>query len=189
MSDCVTVVEHHLCVPNIENRSKEGRAGLIPLVVTVVLEDFIKARSSNTDVPETATELCGAQSVAMMLARGKAMGVDFYYLTFDQNESFMGHILDRQNNRKARKHLEPIAGRIEQIDESDMRDVPALQMADLFAWSYSHKRKPIYPWQHRMLSHAKWVDDWYDYDAIAKVIPGVAALVKSWALPRRRPTR
>lgn len=189
ISDCVTVIENHLLRPGTK-RYPPGKPGLFPHVVTIVLSDFIKARDANSEVPNDATVLCATQSVAQVIARGAVMGVDFYYLTFDQNEPFVGHILDRQNNRKARKHLEPITGRISQIAQADMRDVPALQMADLFAWCYSHKKRTSrFRWQNRLLSHRRWIDDWFEYDALVKVIPGVADTVKSWGLPRRRPTR
>jgi hypothetical protein len=189
ISACVDVIERHVCVPNIEDRTVPRREGLIPLVVSVVLADYVQARTVNADVPNTATELCAAQSVGMLLARGKAQGAHFYHLTFDQGEPFMGHVQDRRNNKKARYHLKPIADGIVSITEANMRVVPALQMADVFAWSYSHKKTIANDWQQTLLEHAKWVDDWYDYKAIAKVIPGVADLVRSWKLPPRKPTR
>jgi hypothetical protein len=190
ISGCVQVIENHLTIPNIEDRSKPGRDGLFSHVISVVLKDFIRARDACADLPKTVEEICATQSVAMVFERGKAKGADFYYLTFDQNEAFMGHVLDRQRNRKARKHLQPVVGRILGTGEADMRDVPALQVADVLAWSYSHKRnKPLYPWQQTLLKHYKWVDDWYEYDDLLKLVPGVSSLVKSWNLPPRTPTR
>jgi len=190
LSGCIGTIENHLVVPNIEDRTKEGKYGLVPHVVSIVLKDFIRARDANADMPRAVEELCVTQSVATVFARGDALGADFYYLTFDQNEPFMGHVLDRQRNRKARNHLKPITGRIMHTGESDMRDVPALQVADIFAWSYSHKRTvPLYPWQSTLLTHYKWVDEWFEYDDLLKLIPGVTDLVKSWNLPPRKPTR
>jgi len=183
ISACAQTVENHLAVPYENN-------GLVPHVVTIVLKEFIQAREANSEVPKDATVLCATQSVAMVLARGAGMGAHFVHLIFDQNEPFMGHIYDRQHNKKASKHLKPFAGKISDLSETDMRAVPALQMADLFAWSYSHKNmKPLHEWQKKLLSRRKWVDDWFDYDALVKVIPGVASLVQSWGLPPRKPTR
>ena len=189
ISDCVTVIEKHLLHPK-SKREPRGRPGLLAHVVTIVLSDFIRARTANPEVPRDVTVLCATQAVDRAIARGKVIGVHHYYLTFDQNEPFMGHILDRQHNRKARKHLAPVIERISHIGESDMREVPALQMADLFAWCYSHKKRtPRFDWQNRLLSHRKWIDDWYTYDKLIRIIPGVADLVQSWGLPPRKPTR
>ncbi|HEY4360051.1 MAG TPA: hypothetical protein VGN17_03740 [Bryobacteraceae bacterium] len=188
LSDCAKIIDHHLLRPTVKN--DPGREGLMAHVVTIVLKDFIRARGANPKVPKDATVLCATQSVATLLVRGANIGVHAYHLFFDQNEPFMGHIYDRQHNRKAKQHLKPFAGRISEIAERDMRDVPALQAADLFAWSYSHKKQSaLYEWQNILLLHRRWVDDWYEYDALVNVIPGVAERVQSWKLPPRKPTR
>ena len=102
----------------------------------------------------------------------------------------MGHILDRKTNKKSSKHLKPMWDRISSITEADMRDLPALQMADLFAWCISHRlQKPRHKWQNRILNHRKWLDDWLEYDQLMRVIPGISDLVKSWNLTPRRATR
>jgi hypothetical protein len=149
ISACTLVAENHLAVPLRKD-------GLVPHVVTIVLKDFIRAREANQEVPKDATTLCATQSVATVLARAAGMGAHFVYLTFDQNEPFMGHIYDRQHNKKARRHLKPFAGKISGLSETDMRYVPALQMADLFAWCYSHKNaNPPHEWQRTLLAHRK----------------------------------
>jgi hypothetical protein len=118
------------------------------------------------------------------------MGAHFYHFVFDQNEPFMGHVSDRQTNRKAKKHLKSFVDRILSTTTGNMREVPALQMADLFAWCVSQKgRKPRFRWQNRLLNQRDWFHDWFGYDQIVNPIPGVPALVKSWNLPRRKPTK
>ena len=190
ISDCVSVINNHLTIPNIADRRKPGRVGLFPHVISIVLKDFNKARDVVPNFTQDATELLAVQSAFLIFERGKAGGAHFYYFTFDQNEPYMGHILDRKNNRKARRHLAPYLDRLQHIGQSDMRNVPALQVADLFAWSYSHKNhRPLYDWQKSLLKHRQWVDDWYDYDAMIKPIPGAGDIIKSWRLPKRKPTR
>jgi len=188
ISDCVTVIERHMALPRTRT-NPDGRVGILPYSLTIVLKDFLRARKANPEVPKTATEICATQAVYRCLQWGNYIGADFFHLIFDQGEPFMGHILDRQHNRKARKHLKPITGRITSIIQADMRDLPAMQMADLFAWCYSHKnREPRFKWQNRLLAHRKWIDDWLEYDALIKIIPGVAKTVAAWNLPPRRPT-
>jgi hypothetical protein len=185
----VAVVENHL-LRSITKSDPHGRPGLLPYVMTVVLADFIRARDDNPEVPKDVTVLCATQSVIQAVARGEVMGAHFCHLVFDQHERFMRHVIDRQTNPKARKELGPIVDRITSVISTDMRRVPALQMADLFAWSYSHKNvKPHHEWQKKLLAHRQWVDDWYGYDALVKLIPGVASRVRSWGLPPHKPTR
>jgi hypothetical protein len=189
LSDCVRVVEKHLLQPM--QIKPPGKHGLMPHVVTVVLADFMRAIQDNPEVPKDVTEICVTQSVGSVMERGQAsFGAHFFHLIFDQNEPFKKHVVHRQENKKARKHLTQIVNRITSITEADMREVPALQMADLFAWSYSHKmQEPHHSWQERLLLHRSWVDDWYEYDALVQIRPGIADLVKSWNIPRGRRTR
>ncbi len=186
--DCAEIADGHLVRPY--TRKDPGREGLLAHVVTIVLKDFLRARDVNPEVPRDVTVLCATQSVATLLVRGTNRDTNFYHLFFDQNEPFMGHIYDRQHNKRAKKHLRPFAGKISQIGERDMRDVPGLQAADLFAWSYSHQKElGLHDWQKKLLKHGRWVNDWYAYEALARVIPGVADTVRSWNLPPRKPTR
>lgn len=189
LSACADVVEKHLLQP-MQIRPP-GKPGLMPHVVTVVLDDFLRATNDNPEVPKDVTELCATQSVAQAMERGAAsFGAHFFHLIFDQNEPFKKHVIHRQENKKARKHLTQIVNRITSVTEADMRSVPALQMADLFAWTYSHKmQKPHHSWQKRLLRHRSWVDDWYGYDMLVQIRPGVSDLVNSWNIPRGRRTR
>jgi hypothetical protein len=78
LSGCVGTIENHLVVPNIEDRTKEGKYGMFPHVVSIVLKDFIRARDTNPDMPRAVEELCATQSVATVFARGQAQGANFY---------------------------------------------------------------------------------------------------------------
>jgi hypothetical protein len=188
LSDCVSVIESHIARP-AQHSYSNPRDGLIPYVLTVVLKDFNRARETNSKVPRNANVLCATQVFDRVLKQGGRLGADFAHLTFDQTEPFMGHILDRKQNKKARKALGTIMDRAT-ITSTNMRLTPGLQAADLFAWCFSHKlQKPRHRWQNRLLNHRKWIDEWLEYDQLIKVIPGVPEIVASWNLPPRRPTR
>jgi hypothetical protein len=165
-----------------------GRVGLVPCTVTVVLKDFLRARAYKPEIPQTATEICATSALYRCLEWGTdIMQADFYHLFFDQGEPFRGHVLDRMQNKKARKHL-ILMEKITRIEELDMRHSPALQMVDLFAWCMSHRHKqPRYRWQNRLLSH-KWIDNWLTYDSLSNPIQSTVDLVKTWKLPPRKPT-
>ena len=78
--------------------------------------------------------------------------------------------------------------RVTHLGESDMRAVPALQLADLFAWSINHNDNVSREW-HAKLNALPWNSLYLDYDLLLKPIAGVFDLVQSWKLPPRRPTR
>ncbi len=162
------------------------------LVVTIVLTDFLRARQDNPLVPKDATAILSTQAVHRCLNMGYDAKADFYHLFVDRNERYGGHMLDRMQNKRARRHLQEhllIMDRIDITLAGDMRLMPALQMADLFAWCVSHKnKKPQHAWQREMLKY-KWADEWLEYDTLIKILPGVPELVESWNLPARKPTR
>lgn len=185
--DCVTVVDNHIGRPR--TKTMPARVGLVPYTVTIVLDDFLKARKVNPAVPKTATELCATQAAWRCVDLGYRAGANFFHLVFDQGEPFMGHIHDRMRNKKARKHLK-ILNRITSLTEADMRLFPAIQMADLFAWCISHKNSESrFKWQNRILAYRKWIDEWFTYEHMAQIKPETADLVNSWNLPPRRATR
>ncbi len=193
ISECVTVIENHIARPRTK-KDLDGRDGLYPYVITIVLDDFVRARKDNPELPRTAEEVSAMQTLYRLLQWGDYRASElnqpmFYHLVYDQGEKFMGHVLDRKHNKRAKKHL-VLMDRITSIGEADMRHVPALQMADLFAWCISHKKSTRrFAWQNRILAYSKWIDDWLEYGQLVKIIPGISDLVKSWNLPPRKPTR
>lgn len=182
---CVKVIEDHIAL-RISKKSA-GRLGLGVCTQTVKLKDYIKARSVKPDLP-VVTEICATNALARTLEWGEdIMGANFYHMFFDQGEPYYGHVKDRKDNRKAKKLL-PLMGRITSMTEVDMRYTPALQMADLVAWCCSHKQaNPRYKWQNRLLS-LNWIDDSFDYDRLLNPVQQSIDLVKTWKLPRRKPT-
>ncbi len=190
LSECVTAIEHHLMRPNRRSRVLLEE-GLMANVVTIDLNDYIRARRDNPRVPKDATMLLATQSVYKLIVQGEHLGAHFYDLFFDRSEPYMGHIIDRQKNKRTRKHIAAITDRILNITETESRAVCGLQAADLFAWCYSHAhiKVPRYRWKNRLLNHRWWVDDRYEYDSLVALVPGVPEIVDSWKLPTRRPTR
>ena len=185
LSECVELFAKHNAVP-IGDKDPP-REGLLPFTVSIVLQDFKLARDANPEVPKNATEILAVQALYASLEWGRSRGVDFWYLIFDQNEPYRGHVSDRKRNPKAVKQV-PLMDRVTHVGESDMRNVPALQIADLFAWCVSHKEKYLHKWQNDLLTLPRF-DEWIEYGAAVRPIAGMAELVKSWKLPRRRPTR
>jgi len=183
--DCVEVIKRHVARPLAD---PSPRVGVLPFTVSIPLKDFIRAREGNSEVPRSAAEICATQSLNGCLQWGQdIMGAHYYHLFFDQSEPFRGHIVDRQRNPKVLKQL-PLLSRIARNDEVDMRQTPALQMADLFAWCVSHKSRARLKW-HKALLDIPRMDEWIDYKELMKPVPGVASLVSSWKLPKRKPTR
>jgi hypothetical protein len=102
--DCVTVASRHIAHQKT-NRSG-SMVGLYPATITIVLKDFNEARDLDKRLPRTPYEICTTQALYRALEWGnEIMGAEYYHLFFDQNESFRGHICDRQQNKKARRHL------------------------------------------------------------------------------------
>jgi len=185
IADCVKIVEGHIALPI--GGSLPSRDGLLPFTVTVVLDDFKRARDANPEVPKDATEILATQALHACLEWGQSRGAHVWYLFFDQNEPYRGHISDRRHNPKAVRQV-PLMDRVFIQEEADMRYVAALQAADLFAWCVSHKKKHLHAWQTDLLRLPR-LDEWIEYGDLLKPIPGVADLVKKWKLPRRRATR
>ena len=186
LMDCVRVAGRHIARQNRPN--EPGRYGLYPFTVTVVLKDFIEARKVSPEVPTTATEACAVQALYACLEWGRENArAERYHLFFDQGEPYHGHIVDRKRNSKVLKQL-PLLANITHSGEADMRLEPALQLADLYAWCVSHKAQDQgFKWQQKLLRMDR-TDEQLTYDVLINPIPGVADLVKSWKLPRRRPT-
>lgn len=190
LSDCATAIEDHIMRPNRRPRVLL-KDGLIPLVTTFNLKEYMMARSENAQVPKDATMLLATQSVSRIVRQGELFGVIGYDLTFDQNEPYMGHVLHRKNSKRAQKDVGAITEKLTSIAQANSRLVYGLQIADLFAWCYSHAhlKYPRFRWKNRLLNHRWWVEDRYEYDAMRSVIPGVHEIVESWKLPKRKPTR
>jgi hypothetical protein len=185
LRDCVQVAGDHIAVAiSVANR---GRFGILPFTVSINLKDYIAAKKINERLPATADEGLIRQAVGACLVWGETRAnTPFYHFFFDQNEPFYGYIYNMKHNKKARRDS-PILDRIIQTAELNMRHYPALQLADLYAWSVSHKRKlPLHDWQEALLNMDR-TDEWYEGDKLNDIYEG-ADRWKTWNIPRRRPT-
>jgi hypothetical protein len=182
ISECVQVISSHIARPK-----PNARPGLFPITVTVVLDDFVAARDRNGELPLTVEEFITMHVLQGCFDWGLRNHASIFDLYFDQNEPFHGHILDRKRNPRARRE-QPIYAMIGNCGESNMRQVPALQMADLLAWSIDHKDTTHYPWQKDLLA-LKTMTIFVDYGKLSRPVHGMLDLVKKYKLSQRRPTR
>jgi len=189
INDCVSAVEP-LLARQLRPNEPEGHGGAYPCMVSIDLHDHQTAQIGQAHVPKDANEICAVQALRRCLEFGTdIVGAHFYHLIFDQGEPFRGYIEDRRRNGKVRKE-HPLLDRITSVTDADMRSVPALQVADLFAWSVSHRnRKSYFSWQKRVLMDLDWMDDLMDSKILSNPNQQFTESVNRWRLPRRRPTR
>jgi hypothetical protein len=186
IEDCVSVIATCSAV-------RKGRqithAGIRPASISVLLKDFKRALLKIPDLG-SAEHICATQCTGFCLHYGLHIGAVKFQLFFDRNEPFCGHIQDRVNNRQAKK-LDPLWNHVVFVGEGDMRDIPGLQAADLLAWSINHDHEengPRYEWQRRLLMIDR-DKELFDFSKLSKPQRQVIDLVKTWKLPRRKPTR
>lgn len=182
ISDCVAVIGEHLSTPGpVGNIAKPG---LHVVTLTIRLDDYRRARESNSNLPNSVTEICTSESLGFCFRWGRRIGAQDYHFYFDQGEPFYGHVCDRKSNKKARKAITPMQN-VTHLGESDMRVVPALQAADLFAWCINHNDVVSREW-HGRLHGLPWDSLYLDYDLLLKPIPGALERTAAWNLPRRK---
>ena len=182
ISDCVTVMERCAAV---RLGRKIVHSALRPVTISVVLRDFKRAlqKIPLLGCPE---HLCAIQAAACCLTYGKWLEYDKYQFFFDQNEPFYGHIKDRTCNRKS-KRSSP-TWNVVHLGESNMRDVPALQAADVLAWSVNHQSGVMREWQQRLLAIDR-DQQWLDYASLVKAKPEDLEVIAAFGLPHRRPMK
>jgi hypothetical protein len=190
LDDCVGVAERHIAKQ--KGPDYPGRTGLYPCTITVHLKDFVRARK---DYPKqgakTAPEVLATQALYRVLEWGESNHdppVDSHRLFFDQGEPYRGYIYDRMHSRRARKYLF-LLDKVKELAEVNMRKVPAIQLADLYAWCLSQDhRTPHYAWKRKLLKMDR-MNEVLGYKVLTEnVIPGITELVEDWRLPRKKPT-
>lgn len=192
ISDCVRVIERHLYVPDgkVDPALPFGniaKSGLMAVTLTVLLEDYKRAKKAKPMLPTSVSEICATESLGFFLKWGKKIGTRRYELYFDQGEPFYGHVYDRKHNKKSKKDID-LMKRVIHLGESDMKFVPALQVADLFAWCINHNHDVRRNWHHHLHS-LSWGSLILEYDHLLNPTPGVLERMAAWRLPRRRPNR
>jgi hypothetical protein len=185
IGDCVSVIERSTTTRRGDIFSFKG---LRPVTVSVVLGDFMRALRKFPKLG-SAEHLCAIHAVARCTAWGRFTGYSKFRFYFDQGERFCGHIRDRMENKKARRAAPEIRNII-CAAEVNMREAPALQAADVLAWSVNRKYEEgrvRYGWQKRLLALDRDADV-FDYSRLSRPILRNVETVDSWNLPpRRRP--
>jgi hypothetical protein len=188
IEDCVSVLER--CCSTQDANDYIVYPGLRPATISINLHDF---KRTLVKVPDLGTpeHLCATNCAQCVLTYGihikHAKSFQFF---FDRGEPFYGHIRDRVDHPKSRR-AGPYWTLVTHLGESNMREVPALQAADLFAWSVSHyhqEGKARFDWQKRVLA-IKREETYFRHARLLKPILEHIELVKKWKLPRRRAVR
>jgi hypothetical protein len=194
ISSCVDIIEGHLYVPEgivplgVPFGGSINKSGLMVVTLTIPLKDYDRARKVVTSLPNSVTEICTTESLGFCFQWGRKIGMESYQLYFDQGEPFYGHVCDRKSNKKARKQINPMKN-VVHLGESDMRNVPALQVADLFAWCINHNDDVRREWHARLNRLPNWSSTILDYDHLVKPTPGALERTAAWNLPKRKVNR
>ena len=179
ITDCTEVIER--CAAQRTGR-KITYWGIRPATITVVLNDYKRAMNHFPNLG-AVEQLCAVQAAVCAMTYGRAKGFVKFQFFFDQNEPFYGHIRDRMVNKRSVqsspdwKHVVTA--------EANMRDVPALQAADLMAWSVSRKNDTRHDWQKRVLAIDR-DQQWVDYSTLLTADADALARIESFRLPPRR---
>jgi hypothetical protein len=182
ISDCVEVIAKHLSLPGPFREI--SRPGLHVVTLTIPLNDYRKARKVVAKLPNSITELCTSESLGFCFNWGRRIGAQFYHLYFDQGEPFYGHAHDRKVGKKSKKAI-TLMKDVVHLGQSNMRVVPALQLADLFAWCITHNDAVTRKW-HERLHDIPWDSLYLDYGYLVNPTPGALERTADWNLPQRK---
>jgi hypothetical protein len=186
--DCVRVARRHAALPSL--LEGEFRAGLRAVTMTIYLEAYKKARQANPLLPNSVYELCVSEVLGFVFRWGRKVGAESHSLYFDQGEDYRGHALDRASSGRVRR-ASPIFNNVIVNDEANMRQNPAIQLADLFAWCISHNDEPNKRLWHRALNdlpvYPSWESVYMDEKYLANPTRGALERTAEWCLPRRGP--
>lgn len=183
IGDCVSVIEKTITIPD-GVPGKRPRDGFCPVTLTIPFKDWLRAKETVPRLPSTIEELCATESLGFAFKWGKYIGAKKYELHFDRGEPFYGHILDRWQHPKAKQDLTVMKDVISVSEDSSMY-VPALQMADLFAWCINRNDTVSREW-HRRLHSLRYWSALLDYEHLIKPQRWALDKVASWGLPQRR---
>lgn len=187
LMDCVKVAIKHSA--RADHEDIKGKYGIFNVVMSIVLKDFVEFASRNDESPNNVNECLLRQVLTEVLPWSMDQAAcDQCHFFFDQGELFYGHLVHLLENKKARKDATAL-NRITSRTEVDMRVVPALQLADLYAWGQCHRNsewKPI--WLQSLLeTHFRW--QWIDRTNLHLIDQQQQAVWLSWNLPRRKATK
>ncbi len=183
IGDCVGVIANHIAIPP-RTPGKSPKMGLLPITLTIPFDDWLRAKKALPELPETIEDICASEAVGFALKWGRYLDAKKYELYFDRGEPFYGYISTKWRNPKAQKDIELMKDIIH-VGESTSREVPALQMADLFAWSVNRANQETREW-HIRLHYLPYQSRLLSYEYLIHPIPGILEKAASWGLPPRR---
>jgi hypothetical protein len=187
LMDCVKIASKHHARANLGDIP--GKFGLYCFVISFVLKDFVENAKRNPEAPNNANEGCLRQALGDVLTwSNEQAACEECQFFFDQGEPFYGHLHQILQSKKALKDA-LLLNRIIQVREVDMRYIPALQLADLYAWSVSHRLSEWQPrWQQKLLkTHYRW--QWIDKTNIHDVNRAHQDNYRTWKIPKRAATK
>jgi hypothetical protein len=186
LSDAVKTIGKHLARKN--RPTQKGTFGLYPGVISVVLRDFIAAFKARSDLANNANEICLRQALEECFMWGHRIAdCDSFKMFFDRGEPFYGYALSILNSKRANR-MNPLLSKVSIQPPSNMRNVPGLQLADLFAWGVNHRNDPNPPEWHSELLRMDRHDLWIDHTNVLNVNHSSQMEWRSWKVPQRRPT-
>jgi hypothetical protein len=185
IGDCVDVIASHMAVPP-GTPGKRPRMGLLPVTLTIPFDDWLWAKKALPELPETIEDICANEAVGFALKWGRYINAKKYELYFDRGEPFYGYISARWRHPKVQKDIEMMKDIIH-VGESTSKEVPALQMADLFAWGINRANQETRVW-HRRLHSLPFQSRLLDYEHLIHPSRERLKQIASWELPRRKPS-
>jgi len=180
MNACVDVIEKHIVIPF------SARFGLLPVTLTIKFDEWLRARKTNPTIADTIEETCATQALSLAFKWGTFIGARRYEMFFDRGEPFYGHIYTRWVHPKAREDMR-IMQKVTTVSPVVAADVPAMQMADLFAWGVNKANQETRIW-HKRLHKLEWDSLRLDYEQLINPNPRAQEMIASWKLPKRRPS-
>lgn len=183
IDSCVDVIERHIAIPSGVPR-KRARMGLFPITLTIRFDEWLRARKDNPSIPNTIEESCATETLSFAFKWETLIGAQHYELYFDRGESFYGHVVNRFYHPQARIDV-PLLQQVVHLGKSDSSSVPALQMADLFAWGINHANRERRLWHYR-LHDLRWESRALNYEHLISPSPKALEMTARWKLPKRR---
>jgi hypothetical protein len=187
LSDCSRVARKHCARATIDD--VPGKFALFVFVVSIDLKDFVQEAKRDPKSCQNANEELMRQTLGeTVLWSLDQAACDQCHYFFDQGEPFYGHLCQLLQNKEAMKTAH-LMKKITFRTEADMRLVPALQLADLYAWAQCNRNDPWNPvWKEKLLrSHFRW--QWIDKTNIRDVDTREQAEWLRWKLPKRAVTK
>jgi len=157
LSECVEIIAE-------ESRTDKFRG----VSSSVLLDDYAKVRRDERKgirtppIEDICSSFCAGYALAWSLDFAESYFKDGASLYFDQNEPFRGSIVNRRRHKRLRNT--GVWQKLVHVGEVNMKVVPAVQMADLLAWSINARYEGSIrgDWQRRLLNvprESQWLDE------------------------------